>query len=168
MQRSESFSLALVKLAGDSKNPEGISARTSIEHILPDPVEAIMGRARITLISLLPVFWLLLSGQDLSACDAGCANTSSSEATCALHDGHYFSSEAFSSLDISARRTVTRAGKSGKGGAFSIELISPSHAVDGWSLAFCPAGLESPAALARRWQFDYRAAPHPRAPSSVS
>lgn len=132
-------------------------------------VKAVMDRVKITLVSLLPALWLMSSGQYFLDPCGNCATARTHDSTFAFESGQHCPSNAKSSIDLSARRANSRVGSHSAKTIFPlVEPVVGSQVHDRRFLATFSSSSESPRALATRWQFDYRAAPEPRAPSSVS
>jgi hypothetical protein len=129
-----------------------------------------MDRVRIALVSLLPVLWLMASGQSFADPCRNCAPANKYDSKFALESGKRCpSNEATAATDLSVRRTNARIGsQSAKQNFFPFEPTIGSRSVGQGFFAGFSSLRESPCALAVRWQFDYRAASEPRAPTSVS
>src|SRR5262249_39253887 len=133
-------------------------------------VKAVMDRVKVALVSLLPVLWLMASGQSFAEPCRNCATANKPDSKFALESGQRCpSNEATVFTDLSARRANARIGsQSAKLIFFPVEPAIGSRSVDRRFLAVFSSLREGPCALAVRWQFDCRAASEPRAPSSVS
>jgi hypothetical protein len=133
-------------------------------------VKADMDRVKVALVSLLPVLWLMASGQYFADPCGACPTGGAPDSKFALESGkHCPSNEATSSIDLSARRANARIGSHlAKANFFPAEPTTNSRSVDRRFLTDFSSSREGPRALATRWQFDCRAASEPRAPSSVS
>lgn len=130
----------------------------------------VMDRVKVALVSLLPVLWLMAAGQSFADPCRSCATASASDSKFGLESGrHCPSNKESSSIDLSARRGSARIGsQSAKASFFPVEPTTGSQVNGRRFLANFSSVREGPRALATRWQFDYRAASEPRAPSSVS
>jgi len=134
-----------------------------------DVVKALMDRVKVTLVALLPALWLMASGQYFLDPCGNCPATSASNSSFAFEQGKHCSSNETGSIDLSARRTNLRvSAQSAKNNFFPVEPAIGSKSVSQRFSAVLSSDREGPLALATRWQFDCRAAPQPRAPSSVS
>ena len=130
-------------------------------------VKAAMDRVKITLVVLLPALWLMASGQRFLDPCANC--TSASVWAHSFKGGNPCPSAETGSVDLSARRANSRiSSQPPKPNFFSLERIGRSESLHDQFFAYYPSNREGLNALAIRWQFDCRAAPEPRAPSSVS
>jgi hypothetical protein len=134
-----------------------------------DVVKALMDRMKVTLVALLPALWLMASGQYFLDPCGNCPAASASDSSFAFEKGQHCSSNEAGSIDLSARRTNLRVGaQSAKSNFFPVGPTVGSNSVSQRFSAVLSSNREGPLALATRWQFDCRAAPEPRAPSSVS
>lgn len=132
-------------------------------------VKAVMDRVKITLVSLLPALWLMSSGQCFLDPRGNSAAPDPCDSTSAFESGQSCPSNTHSSIDLSARRSNPRVGShSAKTNFPFVEPVVGSPAHSRRFLATFSSYSKAPLALTTRWQFDYRAAPEPRAPSSVS
>jgi hypothetical protein len=128
-----------------------------------------MDRVKVTLAALLPALWLMASGQCFADPCGSCATVSARDSKFAFESGKQCPSNEASSIDLSARRAKARIGShSAKANLFFIEPIAHSKVAHPKFSGNFSSVREGPLALATRWQFDCRAAPQPRAPSSVS
>jgi len=128
-----------------------------------------MDRVKVALASLLPVLWLMASGQDLADPCGACPTGSACDSKFAFENGKRCPANEGSSTELSTCRANTRIGShSAKGNLFFVEPTDGSEAVGRRFLADFSSLREGPRTLVTRWQFDCRAAPEPRAPSSVS
>src|ERR1051326_4300729 len=127
-----------------------------------------MDRVKITFVVLLPALWLMASGQGLlDPCDQ-CINAGAQDSVLAFESGQHCPSSAAGTVDLPARRTNPRAGvHSAKRNFPPLGPIARSQAPDRTLRISCSQRAAA-LALAARWQFDYRAASEPRAPSLVS
>jgi len=162
-------------MAWSSSVMEELGSETAIAQIGNEQcerwvVKADMDRVKVALVSLLPVLWLMASGQYFADPCRNCATTKASDSKFALESGKRCpSNDATSSTDLSARRANARIGSHlTKANLFPVEPTTGSGSVDGRFLVDFSSACDGPRALATRWQFDCRAAPQPRAPSSVS
>jgi hypothetical protein len=141
--------------------------RGSTERRAKQAVKASMSRFKIALVALLPGLWLL-AGQSLIEPSLDCAVGGVLDSNHAL-DGSKFSHTypPFSS-DVSTRVIHSRSGKiSGKTSSLPFEFLSGVQTATAFSAA--PSILfHNPPELASSWQFACRAAPEPRAPTSLS
>jgi hypothetical protein len=128
-----------------------------------------MDRVKVTLVALLPALWLMASGQSFLNPCAHCASATSRDSASAFESRHSCPSGAAGSVDLSARRANPRIGaQSAKSNFPPFEPINGSQAFDRTFPANSSSQREGLIALAVRWQFDFRAASEPRAPSLVS
>ena len=128
-----------------------------------------MDRVKVTLASLLPVLWLMASGQSFADPCGGCPTKAPCSSTVALENGQRCPSNEASSTDVSTWRANARIGShSSKGNPLFVEPTDRSEAVSRRFLVDFSSFREGPGVLATRWQFDCRVASEPRAPSSVS
>jgi hypothetical protein len=129
-----------------------------------------MDRVKVALVSLLPVLWLMASGQSFAEPCRNCATANKADSKFALESGRRCPShEATASIDLSVRRAKARIGsQSAKTSFFPVEPTIGSQSVDGRFSSGFSSFHDGACALAVRWQFDCRAASEPRAPSSVS
>jgi hypothetical protein len=135
-------------------------------------VEVVMDRVKITLAALLPTLWLMAAGQSFADPCGGHATLTTVNAfdsEFAFESGKHCPSNDPCSTDLSARRAKARIGSHSAKGIFFVtrpttrsQVAQPTFSPNSSSVR------EGPRALATRWQFDCRAAPEPRAPSSVS
>jgi hypothetical protein len=137
-----------------------------IERCATDGVEGIMTRTRTVLISLIPAFWLVAAmnclGQALGA--GNDASTHGFLLTTA-HGTHDIPSLE-SSRDQAFRRGGRRINFQPSEDDFSPpSLVQIAQLASGQTASLL---LHLPAGLAQRWQFLWRTALEPRAPSSVS
>jgi len=133
----------------------------------PRAVKAMMVRAKLTLFCILPALWLFVCAKSLCVQCSDCANQGPQSSTLALHKGKQCSTDISSTQDISARRTQLRLLKSGKDNSFPLAFLSTAHGAEPRPSVSPPRHF-GPQILAARWQFDLRAAPDVRAPSSLS
>jgi hypothetical protein len=128
-----------------------------------------MDRVRTVICSLLPALWLLAAGHCLadsvSGCTDGCCQTSVSETK---GDGHQPLTDARAS-DQGARLLNRRLGpQTGWAGLLTPAAV-PASGLGEPEDASAPVTVSSDApGLAKCWQFYWRTACEPRAPSSVS
>ena len=131
-------------------------------------VKTVMNRVKLSLVALLPAFWLLASGQSLlDPCDI-CASRGFDVSKSTFEGGKQCPLHSVCSFDTAARPVKSRIGPQVPKGKFMpLEPIARSHAVER-TPTLVSAQRESPIALATCWQFACRAALDPRAPSSIS
>src|SRR5258705_1863614 len=126
-----------------------------------------MDRVKVTLVALLPALWLMASGQCFADPRGGRETISARDSKFAFESGKHCPSNEPCSTDLSARRAKARIGShSAKGNPFFIEPIAHSQVTHPRFSGNFSSVREGPLALATHWQFDCRAAPEPRAPSS--
>src|SRR5882724_11568897 len=131
-------------------------------------VKRLMERVKVTLVSLLPALWLMSSGQYFLDPCGNFVTASACDSTFAFESGQHCPSNAESSIDLSPRRANSRVGSHSAKTHFPFaEPVVDSQADYRRLLANFSPQRKAPLALATRWQFDCRAAPEPRAPSSV-
>jgi hypothetical protein len=162
------FVMARFSSAMEELDSETAIAQLGNERCERWAVKADMDRVKVALVSLLPVLWLMASGQSLAGPCSNCSTASTADLKFALKSGKRCSSDESGSIDLSARRANARIGShSARSNFFPIEPTISSRSVDRRFLADF-SSLPEGSVLATRWQFDYRAAAEPRAPSSVS
>lgn len=139
------------------------------ERLKRRPVEAFMDRVKVTLVALLPALWLIASGERLLGSCGHCSTPTTSVTKHAFENDKGCPSTGYGSVDLSARRVNSRiSSQPGKVAFFFLDSTARSESLRAQSLANIHPCREGPIALAARWQFDSRAAPEPRAPTSVS
>jgi hypothetical protein len=132
-------------------------------------VKGTMDRVRTVICSLLPALWLLAAGHCLadsaSGCPDGCCRTSVS----ATEDNGHGPSKDARSFEQSARVLSRRVGPQTGWGGLLTPVALASCGLRGVEHASAPLTVSSDApGLAKCWQFYWRTASEPRAPSSVS
>jgi len=142
---------------------------TRIEHSRTFRVEGTMEQVRVILVSLLPAFWLVASDSCSAGAAADGADGSGGSLVSACAHGKKGPLQDALALDQrarnSTRRLVAQPGRTG---------FTPAFVSSDFQLSrFEPVGLffavaEAPPDLAGCWQFYWRTALEPRAPSSVS
>jgi hypothetical protein len=132
-------------------------------------VKASMDRVRIVLCSLLPVLWVLAAGHCVadpaSACPDGCGRTLVSAAG---HDGHTPLNDV-RSFEPPARLLNRRMGTPTGWGIVPALPVGSASGLHDLERALAPLTVSPEAlGLAKCWQFYWRTASEPRAPSFVS
>src|ERR1051325_3993860 len=128
-----------------------------------------MDRVKVTLVALLPALWLMASGQYFLDPCGNCPAASAADSAYAIQKAENGPSSETGSVDLSTRRANLRIGQQSlRGNFFFVQPIARSQPVDEQFLSELSSNREGPPVLAARWQFDCRAAPEPRAPSSLS
>ena len=128
-----------------------------------------MDRVRIVICSLLPALWVLASGHCLADSVSGCADGCGCTSVSATEDGGQAPLPDARSFEQSARLLSRRMGmQTGWGGLWVPAAVSASGLGEP-EQASAPLTVSTDAlGLARCWQFYWRTASEPRAPSSVS
>ena len=138
------------------------------EHSGHSPVECLMNRAKLGFVALLPVLWILASGESLLASCDGCNSTGLCGSQSILDGGKPCPSQPLSGSDAAASTVHSRVVKhSGKSSLTPSENICRTFSLQSNAVAR-PAPRTSPPGLATSWQFTCRAALDPRAPSFAS
>ncbi len=154
--------------AGEFQTLEGF-VTGGVERFGRRGVKASMDRVRIVMCSLLPALWVLAAGHCLAdpmrACPDGCGRT----VVCAAgHNGHAPFTDVRSfeqSARLLNRRMATQLGW----GPVPLPAAIQSCGLNDLEQASAPLTVSTDApGLARCWQFHWRTASEPRAPSSVS
>src|SRR5882672_2213926 len=124
-----------------------------------------MDRVKVALVSLLPVLWLMASGQCFADPCTNCSTASIGDSKFALESGKRCFSKEVNSIDLSAWRANARIGSHlTKANLFPIEPTTGSGSVDGRFLVDFSSACDGTCALATRWQFDCRVVSQPQAP----
>jgi len=132
------------------------------------PVESLMNRAKLGFVALLPVLWLLGSGESLLASCEECGVMGSCGSASLLDGGKPCPSQPISGSDAAASTVHSRVVKhTGKSSLTPCENICRSCSLPSKAIAHVAPRKSSPD-LATTWQFACRAALDPRAPSFAS
>ena len=141
-----------------------MTARFTNERLGRLPVECLMNRGKLTLVVLLPVVWLFASGESLLASCEECG-TRICNSQSILKGGKGCPAQPLSNSDAAASAIHSRVLKhSGKNGLTPCENIYRSFSLQPDAVAYFAPRTNSPD-LATSWQFAYRTALDPRAPS---
>jgi len=141
---------------------------TQIERFTLDHVKRVMNRMRLLLGAMLPALWLLATGHCCLGSTTDFAGQRCGASTIAPHDGQRLPSPCSCSFEQLARTASRRAWVNSGFGGPPLLVASDSAFLDclpnEGSLRVCrfSAGLDN------SWQFHWRTALDPRAPSSVS
>ena len=131
-------------------------------------VECLMNRAKLGFVALLPVVWLLASGESLLASCAECGGTGFCDSQSILGNGKRCPPQPLSGSDAAASGVHSRILKhSGKSSLTPCENICRSSSLQSNGVARLTPHANSPN-FATSWQFACRAALEPRAPSFAS
>ena len=147
----------------------GVFVMGPIERQGARSVKGTMDRVRTVICSLLPVLWVLATGDCLAdsvrGCPDGCCQTSVS----ATKDhGHAPLTDARAS-EHWARLLNRRVGSQTGWAGLLMPAVAPGSGLGEVEPTFAPVTVSSDAlGLAKCWQFHWRTACEPRAPSSVS
>ncbi len=139
-----------------------------IERSHASRVQLNMSRVKVILVAVMPALFLLVSADCFGAPTAGCGCTNLHCLFLAAGSGKRQSPAADSSFDSTVQRCCRRVsaqpGTDGFGApvALAPTPVRPEQTIP--SVVPSPAGLE----LIQSWQFLWRTALEPRAPSSVS
>lgn len=127
-----------------------------------------MRRANVALFLLLPALWVFLCAQGFAIPCDNCGIFGSQDVTCSLQPCKGSAGDVLVSPNSSTVRAATRTGKNfGKSHLPSLDPLARSHG-NGRTLTISFPESQSPFTIATCWQFDCRAARHPRAPTLVS
>jgi hypothetical protein len=132
-------------------------------------VKASMDLVRTVICSLLPALWVLAAGHCLADSVSGCPDGCGRPLFSATEDNHHAPLKDIRSFEQSARLLNRRIGvQTGWGGLLVPAAVSASR-VGELEQASAPLTVSTDAlGLAKCWQFYWRTASEPRAPSSVS
>jgi len=139
-----------------------------IEHSLTNSVKSPMDRVRVMFAALIPALILLASGQVIFNPPMACASQHCPTAACFCQPARQVPLGDIVSFDQSARLMIRRMAK-----PFGLDGFPPVSSPDGHIhglriLHIASISAEFPFGLAQRWQFCWRTALEPRAPSSAS
>ena len=138
------------------------------ERVGHSPVECLTNRAKFGFVALLPVLWILASGESLLASCDGCNSTGLCDSQSIVDGGKPCPSQPLSGSDAAPSAVHSRVVKhSGKSSLTPSEDICRTFSLQSNAVAR-PAPRTSPPDLATSWQFTCRAALDPRAPSFAS
>jgi len=140
-----------------------------IERLRSHGVKVSMDLVRIVICSLLPALWVLAAGHCLadpvSGCPDGCGRTSVS----ATEGSDHAPLKDVRSFEQSARLLNRRAGMQTGWGGLLVPVAVSAPGFGELEQASAPLTVSTEAfGLAKCWQFYWRTASEPRAPSSVS
>ncbi len=128
-----------------------------------------MDRVKITFVALLPALWLISSGQGFLDPCGNCASASAEDSSGVFQSGQHCPSSAAGTVDLSSLRANPRIGAHSPRIPISpFQLIGRSPALHRVASDNFSSQPQAALALAARWQFDFRAASEPRAPSLLS
>ena len=140
-----------------------------IEHFTFACVKGVMDRIRVMLGSLLPALWLSASGYCLLDAISDYEGDRQGTSIFATRPGNRLPLQGSCSCEHSARCWSRRAWAHSGPDGFPQFLAASDWAHPGLLLGDVPLTLsEGPLGLAQCWQFHWRTASAPRAPSSVS
>jgi len=132
------------------------------------PVECLMNRTKLGFVALLPVLWLLASGESLLASCCECGGTGLCDSQSIRDSGNRCPSQPISGSDAAVIAVHSRVLKhSGNGSLTPCENICQPFSLQSNAVARLAPRTNSPN-LATSWQFACRAALDPRAPSFAS
>jgi hypothetical protein len=132
-------------------------------------VKGTVNRARAILVCLFPALWLVASANCLVDPVSVCAGNGLASSVSGRGHGRHDPSNAVSSLERSARRWSRRLNvQSGPDGFPTPAMLSQLRLPELEPVEACSVGSQSSLGLAKCWQFLWRTALEPRAPSSVS
>ena len=140
-----------------------------IERFTKRGVQRTMEQVRVILVSLLPALWVVTSGQNLSQAPGGCVQVRSRAFVSASRPAKPVATpggcEFAQILRNLNRRSHPQPGSNGF--SVPVDVAAPQFPQPA-PLGLAPLAFQSPSSLARNWQFHWRTAAEPRAPSSVS
>jgi hypothetical protein len=140
-----------------------------IERSGNERVKASMDRARAVLCSLLPVLWVLAAGHCLADPVSGRAEGRHGTVVSAADHGGHAPLKDVRFFEQSARLLKRRVGTSIGWGGLSAPAVMAGSWLERLEYPFVfPTASTGALGLARCWQFYWRTALEPRAPSSVS
>lgn len=140
-----------------------------VEHSNLSGVKGTVNRTRFILISLFPALWLVASANCLIDAVCACASNGFGSSISSRGQGKHDTSDSVGSFDQSARRWSRRLNvQSGPDGLPTPFTHSPVQRPHLEHLEAFSVGSRSSFGLAKCWQFRWRTALEPRAPSSVS
>ncbi len=147
----------------------GVFVMGPVEHSRSHCVKGTMGSVRTVICSLLPALWLLAAGHCLADSASGCSDGCCRTAVSAADHGGLAPLKDVRSFEQSARLLNRRAGmQTGWGGPLAPAAVAaPGLGELEQSSARLTVSTEA-FGLAKCWQFYWRTASEPRAPSSVS
>jgi hypothetical protein len=140
-----------------------------VERSNRNSVKGTVNRARVIVVSLFPAFWLVASANGLIGPASACASNKPGSAVSRCGQGKHDTANSGGLLGQSARRWSRRlnvqSGPDGLPTPVALSQLHPPHLehIDAFSV-----GSRSSFGLAQCWQFRWRTALEPRAPSSVS
>jgi hypothetical protein len=128
-----------------------------------------MDRVKLAISSLLPALWLVAAGQSLANPAGGQTGDNGTASIFRGERGGHGPLAATGSWTQSARHSHRRAGPQGGWGGFPFTADLPSAEPVRFEPVFLSSiGSTDALGLARCWQFHWRTALEPRAPSAVS
>lgn len=140
-----------------------------IERLRSRDVKGSMDRVRIVICSLLPALWVLAAGHCLADPVSGCADGCCRTSVSATEGGDHAPSTDVRSFEQSARLLNRRVGAQTGWGDFLMPTAVSTSMLGKLEHASAPLTVSTDAlGLAKCWQFYWRTASDPRAPSSVS
>ena len=128
-----------------------------------------MDRVRIVICSLLPALWVLAAGHCLADPVSGCADGCGRTLVSATEDSGHAPLTDARSFEQSARLLNRRMGMQTGWGGFLMPAAVSTSLLGELEHAYAPLTVSTDAlGLAKCWQFYWRTASEPRAPSSDS
>ena len=140
-----------------------------IERSVTGCVQVTMDRARRVICSLLPALWVLTAGHCLADSAIGCADRCCQTSVSATEDNGHGPSKDARTSEPSVRVLSRRLGTQTGWGGLLVPVAISAPGVSELEQASAPLAVSTEAlGLAKCWQFHWRTASEPRAPSSVS
>ena len=140
-----------------------------VEHSNLSGVKGTMNRARVILVSLFPALWLVAAANCLIDPVCACASNGLDTSVSSRGHGKHDASTPVCSFEQSARRWSRRLNvQAGPEGLPTPVTLSQPQLPQLEHIDALSVGSRSSFGLAKCWQFRWRTALEPRAPSSVS
>jgi hypothetical protein len=140
-----------------------------IERLRGRGVKASMDLVRTVICSLLPALWVLAAGHCLADSVSGCPDVRGRPLVSATDNSHHAPLKDVRSFEQSARLLNRRAGMQTGWGGLLMPIAVSAPGFGELEQASAPLTVSTDAlGLAKCWQFYWRTASEPRAPSSAS